>query len=607
MTEAERIQKILSSHSIEELQSTGVLPDPYDDSGYYLVYYAEADYKFVLPEIVAYMESGLRIYYDRYLERGSSHLRDFTDKAFSTHCRCIVFYLSDAVFADPTFLALVEAADQHRLPVMSINRGAAGRECSGLAMAKAAGVTGEALAAIARLFPDEITYVPFSLPTEEKKRELRHAYETNAMRYTLCGDFAVAEYVKDLSEVEITVLREVEIGGVKYPVRAVAARAFADCRDLKRVILPDTVEEIGFECENPSAAGVFENCEQLEEVVFPPHVKCIYGGMFSGCASLKRLIFNESAVFAGKSGTHFCFRQERGTDLAYTRPLIEEESTELRPEGYPLEELALPRACRILFHTEGHVRFCYETDDGVAATYLVTASLQGGTENSLPEEMNEACAADYYLFAGREEIKRVAFDKDCYCAPKWIRTFYRCSELQEVVLPNTVLELESVFTECEKLERVILPESLISIGSESFASCRALREITLPRYLYHVDMLAFRRDTLDVVVSDSLYSKNIFKNGYREDADHLYIKSKVWRAVYRWLVKVMTHLFIRGTSRQRPFTWWCRVKTLYITDRVKPFRMDGYREVISDRDGYRRYDCCITQVDRLKFMEKMSR
>ena len=43
MTEAERIKRILSSDSLQELHRDGILPDPYDDSGYYLVMRAELD------------------------------------------------------------------------------------------------------------------------------------------------------------------------------------------------------------------------------------------------------------------------------------------------------------------------------------------------------------------------------------------------------------------------------------------------------------------------------------------------------------------------------------------------------------------------------------
>lgn len=609
MIEAEIFGRIAASESLQELQLDGVLPEPYDDSGYYLVYYAEADYKHALPEIISYMESGLRIYYDRYLERGASHLQDFLAKGFSSHCRCIVFYLSEAAFADPTFCELARTAAEHHLPVISVNRSRAGAERSGVAMAREAGVPAELLAHIGQLFPDEVTYIPFSLPLEEKKRELLRAYESNAMRYSVCDGFAVAEYVKDLSEVEITVSREVEIAGVKYPVRAVAARAFADCRDLKSVVIPDTVEEIGFGCEDASNAAVFENCEQLEEVVFPPRVKKIYGGLFRGCHSLRRIVFNEDAVFAGNSGSHFNFQTLRNADLSDVAKGEEEEEGTIKPEGHPLEEICLPRACRILFHLEedGDVRFCYDTDDGCAATYLISKTVRGGTENVLEKDFTVKNVSDYYLFSGHSEVERVVFPSAYNYAPKWIRTFYRCSGLREVVLPDSVVELERTFEGCENLERIRLPESMVTLGSMCFADCTSLREITLPRYLYHVADLAFHHDHLDVVVSDSIYSRNIFKSGYREEADFLEMGGRGLQAVYRFAVKVMMHMIDKNTSKQRPFTWWCEAKLLYITDQVKPFPIDGYEEEPSDRAGYRKYRRHISEIDHLMFLRQYAK
>ena len=60
-------------------------------------------------------------------------------------------------------------------------------------------------------------------------------------------------------------------------------------------------------------------------------------------------------------------------------------------------------------------------------------------------------------------------------------TFYRCSELTSVVLPNGLKSIgEHAFRSCTKLSSVVLPSSLLSIGEGAFRACSSLSSIALP-------------------------------------------------------------------------------------------------------------------------------
>ena len=56
---------------------------------------------------------------------------------------------------------------------------------------------------------------------------------------------------------------------------------FSDCKDLKTVTLPDTLEEIN--------GYAFENCDKLTTIKLPNSLKTIGNGAFSGCTGLKSL------------------------------------------------------------------------------------------------------------------------------------------------------------------------------------------------------------------------------------------------------------------------------------------------------------------------------
>jgi len=70
--------------------------------------------------------------------------------------------------------------------------------------------------------------------------------------------------------------------------------------------------------------------------------------------------------------------------------------------------------------------------------------------------------------------------------------FYNCDGLTEVVLPHTMLYLESAsFYGNEDLRKVVLNENLIAIGWNAFEGCRELSSINIPQSLEYIGYEAF--------------------------------------------------------------------------------------------------------------------
>ena len=71
-----------------------------------------------------------------------------------------------------------------------------------------------------------------------------------------------------------------------FPVVEIGERAFAGCKEITSVALPDTVEVVG--------EYAFYNCTGIEELRLGAGIKKIETGAFKGCSSLRRVVLPSS-------------------------------------------------------------------------------------------------------------------------------------------------------------------------------------------------------------------------------------------------------------------------------------------------------------------------
>lgn len=69
--------------------------------------------------------------------------------------------------------------------------------------------------------------------------------------------------------------------GLVYAVTGVARHAFADCRRITEVMLPDGIRHIGDQS--------FMNCRSLRSIVLPPGICNLWPYAFRGCSNLRRV------------------------------------------------------------------------------------------------------------------------------------------------------------------------------------------------------------------------------------------------------------------------------------------------------------------------------
>ena len=252
------------------------------------------------------------------------------------------------------------------------------------------------------------------------------------------------------------------------PVVVIAPRAFEGCAALRRVILPESLRQIGEMAFSGCShlrlltipGGVqrvgtlaFAKCSQLERVRIEPGVVQLGPSCFSKCAALKRVEMPASVTQIGGGAFFGC-------------------SKELRlygAEDAPAAQYARLNGLTFDFQSwkDDEELVLREEEDG---TLTVLGARQ--TAPHRIEIPTEICG------------RRVAA-----IAPK---AFFASGTLEQLVVGGGVREIgESAFFGCRQLVSVSFERGLEQLKDSAFAGCESLTQVTLPWGTSAVGRMAF--------------------------------------------------------------------------------------------------------------------
>ena len=233
------------------------------------------------------------------------------------------------------------------------------------------------------------------------------------------------------------------------PVVAIAPRAFEGCAALRRVILPESLRQIGEMAFSGCAhlrtlvipGGVqrvgtlaFAKCSQMERVRIEPGVAQLGPSCFSKCAALKRVEIPASVAQIGGGAFFGC-------------------SKELKlygAEGVPAQQYA--RLNGLAFDSqswkEDEELVLREEEDG---TLTVMGARQAAPHRiEIPTEICESA------FFGCRQLVSVSFERGLECLR------------------------DSAFAGCESLTQVTLPWGMGAVGRMAFFGCTRLSFVKMP-------------------------------------------------------------------------------------------------------------------------------
>ena len=251
---------------------------------------------------------------------------------------------------------------------------------------------------------------------------------------------------------------------VKVGTRIICDNAFASCRSLSDIVIPDSVTSIGI--------GAFFNCSSLSNIVIPDSVTSIGGAAFFICGSLSNIVIPDSVTSIGDSVFRAC--------SSLSEIVIPSSVTSIGSGAFggcaSLQYLSIPKSVICL---NGNPFY----------------NMNGKLECLSPNFIYE----DDVLF-NKDKSKIISFKNqsvESYVIPSSVTSigdsaFSCCSFLSEIVIPSSVNSIgNSAFSSCRSLSEIVIPSSVNSIGNSAFSSCRSLSKIVIPDSVNSIGNSAF--------------------------------------------------------------------------------------------------------------------
>ena len=233
-------------------------------------------------------------------------------------------------------------------------------------------------------------------------------------------------------------------------VAVISDGAFINCTSLVHINLPQALTEIG--------VCAFKGCVRLSHAEFPEGLQYIQASAFRNCKSLKRITLPGSLVHLEQKAFDGCKQLQHVT---------------VRGSDTRIAEGAFTGCDRLqAFSIESEFPSYVFTKDMLIETAdrtLVCFLTKGREEIEIPGRL--ANAIGDFAFSGNRQLRRVVIGEGVESIG--CRSFFRCSNLEEVCLPkNSLVKIEEeAFRGCGALRNFDMPESVKSVGYETFKGC----------------------------------------------------------------------------------------------------------------------------------------
>ncbi len=131
--------------------------------------------------------------------------------------------------------------------------------------------------------------------------------------------------------------------------------------------------------------------------------------------------------------------------------------------------------------------------DGVTTiTNYAFANFSGLTSVKIPSSVTSIGTECFSYCSGIKNIEVGDNKSQDAATVLGVRAFYKCNNVETVVLGNNIVEIgKNAFNGCKGIRNIIIPNSVKTIGSHAFVGCESLESVQLPENLKRIEWASF--------------------------------------------------------------------------------------------------------------------
>ena len=282
--------------------------------------------------------------------------------------------------------------------------------------------------------------------------------------FTLLSDDTYEIKAKDTNNMPAEVILPSTYNG--KPVTSIGYEAFADCRSLTSIDIPDSVTSI--------REGAFYNCYSLTSITIPDSVTSIGGSAFYDCPCIKT---NKGLSYVDKWLIY--------ADRNITSATIKDDTVGIADYAFDgcssLTSITIPDSVTSI----GDYAFAWWSS-------LTSINVSANNMNYKSIDGNLYCKDGKTLIQYAMGKTATTFTIPDSVTSIGEAAFYYCSSLTSIVVPDSVTSIgDGAFAACSSLTSIVIPDSVTSIGDGAFIACRSLTSIVIPDSVTSIGDAAF--------------------------------------------------------------------------------------------------------------------